>query len=1381
MDSSKVLEIVLTDEQDLFFFHSLKISEEDFYMLKEEQTLLVDFNQFPLKVTELIESVIASQFVQQDGNISHLNIIETNSFKHITHLSLKLVQGNDTAIKNYLASLTKFYKEQSKTVSSQLNMTQSSLSEQLKFTQGQNESLRKELESVKSELSNSVNQLKIFHGEEINKEREKSLRALQDVQNRLESDKKLMQERWDLQCGKLEEINQTLYTAKITLESANGEMKSKLDFLTSENSHFKTEVEKLRISNKELDLCKFEQEKEINQLKIKIAALQQQIDDKKEVFDKTQQLYDQSLLQKKSLEENISRQREQIKLYEENIKVAHDEIRKANEIIQKLQTECRNSKAKSKAKSTSIQQNEKLLEEKEKTIKKLEESISTFKNTIEEKETIISKKENEIENLLKKLEENKNIIGTNEHVIEWLHKQLNDESLKSKQIPFQKYSSVQPNASPQRTILAYGQTGSGKTFSMTGTTENYKHRGIIPRAISHLFRIIQERTDIAVVTRVSYIEIYNEVMSDLLSTLDDSTTDGNLLGSTMVKGLNMKIATSEEEALNYLFEGETNRSIAEHQLNRGSSRSHCIFTIYIEARSRVESSEKVVYSKLNMVDLAGSERLSKTQSEGQTLKEAMDHVPYRQSKLTHVLRDSLGGNCEKAHLEETISTLRFATRMMNVTTSPIENIQDDPTVKLYNVFKKALIKKYERIIKELKQELLMHDAMANRSHIQYEPFNDLQRAELQRTLQLYLKGEEEEIEIVSMRQIKEMLSLFKSMYKSLELEIEEKIKQKGQDKNEERTENENTVGDLDGLGFGVGIAPSGSKPSSSIPPKGKKEGGKKKGKPQSALTEDIFEEPIKESPPTVSSAKPEPPIQINQVNVAKEFSGDQIQMSPVSAPNHAKTKAEEFENFKLRQGAELFKALNENKQKKQLVKGLADQVNNFKFNIDEITKRLEPFKDQITSLDPLDENQENKLMKEKSHYDLLCQLKEAKNNYKIAYDKWKTTKTDVDYCEKLVLQCRERFLAEFEQWYSDYFDDRPITATVQEDVMDVGEQFEKLHLDKVSKEDPNSVPFYNALRRQERKIIKGIKKNSNLIPKSIFLLSLTGIKVFKPFKTYSPNAKNYVLITGCSSGIGYDAAIHFAEKGYKVFAGVRKQEDANMLSTKHQNLVPLIIDVAKDQSVEKAFDHVQGILSKESGVLVAVVNNAGIALTSPAEMITPEQLKKCMEVNVFGVMRVTSVFLPLLRKSQGRVIIISSCVGFITPVFMTGYSMTKFAIESYADGLRAELRPFDISVSLVEPGMIKSRFVTKASNEFSEIYKNPRVTDYEKSLKKWEKVSFENEKIAIPASFTSDAILHAVSSCFPKTRYLVGADAYFLSAFKAFPDRVKDLMILPFQ
>lgn len=140
-------------------------------------------------------------------------------------------------------------------------------------------------------------------------------------------------------------------------------------------------------------------------------------------------------------------------------------------------------------------------------------------------------------------------------------------------------------------------------------------------------------------------------------------------------------------------------------LNKASSRSHCVFTIYIESRSRVESSDKVVYSKLNLVDLAGSERTKKTGSSGLTLKEATyinkslsfleqvvialcdkkrDHIPYRQSKLTNLLRDSLGGNCktlmvanvwpEPSHLEETISTLKFATRMMRVSNEAIVNV-----------------------------------------------------------------------------------------------------------------------------------------------------------------------------------------------------------------------------------------------------------------------------------------------------------------------------------------------------------------------------------------------------------------------------------------------------------------------------------------------------------------------------------------------------------------------------------------------------------------------------------------------------------------------------------------------------------------------------------
>ncbi len=195
----------------------------------------------------------------------------------------------------------------------------------------------------------------------------------------------------------------------------------------------------------------------------------------------------------------------------------------------------------------------------------------------------------------------------------------------------------------------------------------------------------------------------------------------------------MIVCNSEEEALNQLFEGELNRTVSEHQLNKVSSRSHCVFTIHIESRSRVESADKVVYSKLHMVDLAGSERTKKTGSSGITLKEATfinkslsfleqvvialcdkgrDHIPYRQSKLTNILRDSLGGNCktlmvaniwpEPCHLEETVSTLKFATRMMRVSNEAIVNIQLDPHL---------LIKRYEKEVRDLKQELAMHDTL----------------------------------------------------------------------------------------------------------------------------------------------------------------------------------------------------------------------------------------------------------------------------------------------------------------------------------------------------------------------------------------------------------------------------------------------------------------------------------------------------------------------------------------------------------------------------------------------------------------------------------------------------------------------------------------------
>ncbi|XP_073692697.1 kinesin-like protein KIF9 [Garra rufa] len=269
------------------------------------------------------------------------------------------------------------------------------------------------------------------------------------------------------------------------------------------------------------------------------------------------------------------------------------------------------------------------------------------------------------------------------------------------------------------TIMCFGQTGAGKTYTMTGAAETYKQRGIIPRALQEVFLEVEQRADHTFTVHLSFLEIYNETMVDLLSSLKKGkcSNSGVLTvveetgGGVSVKGLSLHLVHNEEEALNLLFEGEMNRIIGEHALNKHSSRSHCILTIHIESRSRTLSDAKYITSKLNLVDLAGSERLSKTGSEGQVQTEAMyinkslsfleqvilaladrrrEHVPFRQSKLTHALKDSLGGNCntvlvaniygEAAQIEETLSTLRFATRMKCVQTKPSINEHVDPVI-----------------------------------------------------------------------------------------------------------------------------------------------------------------------------------------------------------------------------------------------------------------------------------------------------------------------------------------------------------------------------------------------------------------------------------------------------------------------------------------------------------------------------------------------------------------------------------------------------------------------------------------------------------------------------------------------------------------------------
>ncbi|KAF6260559.1 P-loop containing nucleoside triphosphate hydrolase protein [Scenedesmus sp. NREL 46B-D3] len=279
------------------------------------------------------------------------------------------------------------------------------------------------------------------------------------------------------------------------------------------------------------------------------------------------------------------------------------------------------------------------------------------------------------------------------------------------------------------TIFAYGQTGTGKTHTMEGYAADPSQQGIIPQSFEHIFSAIEGSLNIQYLVRASFLEIYNEEIRDLLSKspkdkleLKESKDSG-----VYVKGLNAFVVKSVPEIRNVLEVGKKNRSVGATLMNQDSSRSHSVFTITIETIEQGASSDgHVRVGKLNLVDLAGSERQSKTGATGDRLKEATKinlslsalgnvisalvdsksgHVPYRDSKLTRLLQDSLGGNTKTVmvanvgpadwNFDETLSTLRYANRAKNITNKP--RINEDP--------KDAMLREFQEEIQRLKAAL----------------------------------------------------------------------------------------------------------------------------------------------------------------------------------------------------------------------------------------------------------------------------------------------------------------------------------------------------------------------------------------------------------------------------------------------------------------------------------------------------------------------------------------------------------------------------------------------------------------------------------------------------------------------------------------------------
>jgi NAD(P)-dependent dehydrogenase (short-subunit alcohol dehydrogenase family) len=272
-----------------------------------------------------------------------------------------------------------------------------------------------------------------------------------------------------------------------------------------------------------------------------------------------------------------------------------------------------------------------------------------------------------------------------------------------------------------------------------------------------------------------------------------------------------------------------------------------------------------------------------------------------------------------------------------------------------------------------------------------------------------------------------------------------------------------------------------------------------------------------------------------------------------------------------------------------------------------------------------------------------------------------------------------------------------------------------------------------------------------------------------------------VVITGASTGIGEACALLLDQLGFSVFAGVRKDIDVQKLKQKaSQKLIPIFLDVTNAESIAFAVETLTNAVGSDG--IAGLVNNAGIAVPGPLELVPIAKFQQQMEVNVTGQLAVTQAFLGLLRQGHGRIVNMGSISGRSAAPLLGAYNASKFALEALTDVLRMELRPWGISVSIIEPGAIATPIWDKSLTQADIAQQNLPDSahhlygDTMNAVRK--RVGIIASK-GISADIVAQTVVHALTAKQPKTRYLVGQDAKIAAVLKRFlPDKVYDRLML---
>jgi len=275
--------------------------------------------------------------------------------------------------------------------------------------------------------------------------------------------------------------------------------------------------------------------------------------------------------------------------------------------------------------------------------------------------------------------------------------------------------------------------------------------------------------------------------------------------------------------------------------------------------------------------------------------------------------------------------------------------------------------------------------------------------------------------------------------------------------------------------------------------------------------------------------------------------------------------------------------------------------------------------------------------------------------------------------------------------------------------------------------------------------------------------------------TRRPNERA-VVVTGASTGIGKATALYLDQLGFKVFAGVRKETDRETLKKEGSDqLTPIILDVTDGETIAAAVSVVE---KATSGGVFSLINNAGLSLNGPLELVPISDMKQLLDVNVLGVLATTKAFLPMLRAQKGRIINISSGHGLLAIPDKSVYAASKFALQAISDSLRVELKPFGISVSSVVVGKVETAVLGKIVADREEMIAaaDPELASLYSPLIEF----FDREVKGIPGIAPIEVarvVARALKAKQPKAQYLIGPGAKKMKNLARLPVGLRDRMM----